>query len=447
MRIAALLTSTALLGAFGSGFARAQTPAVYQTPASSSTAIPTETAATPAPTPSLAPVLAPTPAPAASGTVTAVDPHAIDSPREHFLALARASYLDKTGKTALPALEIPTPVAEAFASDVAALKTLEAQAAFVETGRGAESVPDYADMVVLVAARLGVKPPESALSVYRDRVRTSSATLTPELTLASAQLTADVHARAYKSRYLYLSDVVATPVDPLKPITKLVSNGRRGSKAKRRRVIVAAPPPEPQGPAESVLDTVDWDRAEELASVAENGAQGWYKPASRKKVRREQRKRRGRCYEWVRMALQETGLWTNEYRDEVPQRGDWRRPRRAFSFAWAMNLLETREQKDPADARKAPLRRLDLRVDPLVIGSIIVFDRNVCGFNASSGHIEVVSSIEPLRASSYKFHEVKLPCLIGAANAGRVHVYVPRRTDLPVPAHAASSAPLVPTEG
>jgi hypothetical protein len=206
-----------------------------------------------------------------------------------------------------------------------------------------------------------------------------------------------------------------------------------------------SPPPEPQGPAESVLDSVDWDRASELASAAEEGAQGWYAESSRKRVRREQRKRRGRCYEWVRMALQETGLWTDEYRDEVPLRGDRRRPRRAFSFAWAMNALEAREQKDPAAARKAPLRRLDLRVDPLVIGSIIVFDRNVCGFNASSGHIEVVSSLEPLLASSYKFHEVKLPCLIGAANAGRVHVYVPRRMDPPAP--AASSAPLVPTEG
>ena len=150
------------------------------------------------------------------------------------------------------------------------------------------------------------------------------------------------------------------------------------------------------------------------------------------------------------MALQETGLWTNEYRDEVPLRGDWRRARRAFSFAWAMNTLETQEQKDPAAARKAPLRRLDLRVDPLVIGSIIVFDRNVCGFNAKSGHIEVVSSIEPLRASSYKFHEVKLPCLIGAANAGRVHVYVPRRMEPPassVPAAAPATSPVPATEG
>ena len=439
--IYAFLTSTAFLGAFCSGSARAQTPAVFQVPSSSAAAVPSAAAVVPS---SAAVVLSS--AAAAPALAATVDPHAFDAARERFLALARSSYLDKTGRTPLPSLEVPEPIAEAFASDVLSLKSLAGQAAFVEAGRGAENLPDYADMVVLVAARLGIKPPESALTVYRDRVRSSSQTITSELAQASAELSTAVRQRAYKSRYLFLSDLVGTPMASVKPAAKVAASGRRGAKSKRRRVVVSAPP-EPQGPSESVLDSVDWDRAAELASVAEEGAQGWYAAASKKRVRREQRKRKGRCYEWVRMALQETGLWTDEYRDEVPQRGDWRRPRRAFSFAWAMNALETREQKDPAAARKAPLRRLDLRVDPLVIGSIIVFDRNVCGFNAKSGHIEVVSSIEPLRASSYKFHEVKLPCLIGAANAGRVHIYVPRRTDIPSSSGASSSAPHAPTEG
>ena len=459
-----VMASAAFLGALGSRPARAQTPAVFQVPASSAATVPSPAVSVPMTTPvaapapvlaSLVPAAAPSPVPAAVPAVipaatvssaTVVDAHAFDVPRQHFLFLARGSFLDKTGRTPLPPLEIPEPLAAAFASDVAALKSLASQAAFIEAGRGAETLPDYADMVVLVAGRLGVKPPEAALTVYRDRVRSSSQTLTSELIQAASQLTADVRQRTYKSRYLFLSDLVGIPMASVKPAAKIVSSGRRGAKNKRRRTVVA-PPPEPQGPAESVLDSVDWDRAEELASVAEEGAQGWYAAASRKRARREQRKRKGRCYEWVRMALQETGLWTDEYRNEVPQRGDFRRPRRAFSFAWAMNALETREQKDPAAARKAPLRRLDLRVDPLVIGSIIVFDRNVCGFNAKSGHIEVVSSIEPLRASSYKFHEVKLPCLIGAANAGRVHIYVPRRTDIPSSSGASSSAPHAPTEG
>lgn len=417
-RLAALSASAAVLGALCSPSARAQAPAVFQV-------APSSAAAAPAPAP--------------------VDVHEFELARDRFLVSARGSYLDKTGRTPLPALELPGLVAAAFPADAAKLKTLAGQAAYVETGRGAESVADYADMVVLVAARLGIKPPESALSVYGGRVRLSTGALTSEQAEASARLAADIRQRPYKSRYLYLADVVAVPVPRLKPAEKAAPAARRGKKKVKRRAPAVAPPPEPQGPAESVLDSVDWDRAESLASAAEEGAQGWYSAKTRKRARREQRRRRGRCYEWVRMALQETGLWTDEYRDQVPLRGDWRRSRRAFSFAWAMNALETKEQKDPAAARKAPLRRLDLRVDPLVIGSVIVFDRNVCGFNTRSGHIEVVSSIEPLRASSYKFHELKLPCLVGAAAAGRVHVYVPRRMD--PPASVPPASPVPPTEG
>ena len=396
--------------------ARAQTPAVFETAKSS--------------------------APAGPEAAARRD---FDVLRMSFLAGARESYLDKTGRKPLPPLEVPARLAEAFPSDVAALKSLTGQAAFIEAGRGAEGIPVYADMAVLVAGRLGIKPPEAVLGVYRDRVRVSTEPPTAEQALGDAELTAEVRQRNYHPHYLYLADVVAVAVPPLKPTVRIVTVVRHGKKFKRRRVVASVAPAEPQGPAESVLDSIDWDRAEELASAAEEGAQGWYSSSTRKKARREQRKRRGRCYEWVRMALQETGLWTNSYRDEVPLRGDRRRSRRAFSFAWAMNALETREQKDPAAARKAPLRRLDLRIDPLVIGSIIVFDRNVCGFNSRSGHIEVVSSIEPLRASSYKFHELKLPCLIGAANAGRAHVYVPRRVE-PAPS-AEASAPPSPTPG
>jgi hypothetical protein len=188
-----------------------------------------------------------------------------------------------------------------------------------------------------------------------------------------------------------------------------------------------------------VLDAIDWKRAEELASAAADGADGWNRHTSRR--------RKGRCYEWVRMALQKTGLWTDQYRSEVSAKGDSRRPRRAYSFAWAMNKIESRWQKDPFLGGQAPLRRLDLRVDPLVKGSIVVFDRKACGFNNRSGHIEVISSIEPLRASSYKFHEVKLDCLAKAANAGLVHIYVPQRLDpYPPQAPAVAEVPQPPAE-
>ncbi|HEX4046477.1 MAG TPA: hypothetical protein VH309_01510, partial [Elusimicrobiota bacterium] len=136
-RLAVLSAASALLGALCSGPARAQTSAVFQVAPSSADA--------------------------------ALEAHAFDAPRASYLAAARASYLDKTGRTPLPEPAFREPEASAFAPDIAALKTLAAQAAFIEAGRGAQTLPDYADMVVLVASRLGVKPPESALAVYRDR--------------------------------------------------------------------------------------------------------------------------------------------------------------------------------------------------------------------------------------------------------------------------------------
>ncbi|MFI5363328.1 MAG: hypothetical protein ACHQ49_15280 [Elusimicrobiota bacterium] len=361
----------------------------------------------------------------ATGAASTSDSASSADLQERFLAKARLSYLDRTGRTPLPPLDFLASSTAAFAG----LSSLAEQAAYVEAGRGDEGLSDYASMVVLVAARLGVTPPETALAIYRDRVRPAGSLPAPEQARAVSEIAAEIRAGAYKPRCIYLEGLIGTPPPAVKVAAAPVVV-RRGAKNKRRRAAVA-PPPEPPSASESALATVDWDRAEELASAAEKGAQGWYTASSAKRARREQRKRRGRCYEWVRLALQKTGLWTDDYRDEVPLRGDRRRSRRAFSFAWAMNALETREQKDPDSARKAPLQRLDLRIDPLVVGSILVFDRSVCGFNARSGHIEVVSSIEPLRASSYKFHEVKLPCLIEAANAGRVHVYVPRRVEQP----------------
>jgi hypothetical protein len=366
---------------------------------------------------------------ASTAAAPAADPQAFKALRDAYLLQARASFLDKNGKTALPDGAFPPEFSPAFATEIEALRSLGAQAACVEAGRGAEDLTSYAARVVLAASRLGINPPETALAVYRDRVRPADRVLDPRESAGCAELAAAASQPA-KTRFVYLTDLIGREAVAAAPaLPPVVLKGGKGKKGRKRRRVVVAPPPEPQRAPESVLASIDWSRAEDLAEAAEEGAQGWYSASTRKRARREQRRRRGRCYEWVRMALQETGLWTNEYRAEVPQRGDWRRPRRAFSFAWAMNKLETEEQKDPAAARKAPLQRLDLRVDPLVIGSILVFDRSVCGFNASSGHIEVVSSIEPLRASSYKFHEVKLPCLVAAASTGRLHVYVPRRQD------------------
>jgi hypothetical protein len=360
--------------------------------------------------------------PEAPAVACPADPVIMAATRRDFLVAARASFLDQTGGTPPPQTDFicSKNFADVFAKDIGELRSLASQIAYLALGRGPEDMTTYADMVVLVAARLGIEPPESALPGYRDRVRPRDRALTPQQEQGFSELTEAVHAPNLQKRCLFVADIFGKPALRSEPTT------RPGRKKRRRRASVA-PPPEPQGPSQSVLDTIDWKRADELASAAAEGADGWN--------RHTRRRRRGRCYEWVRMALQKTGLWTDEYRTEVPAKGDRRRPRRAYSFAWAMNKIEARLQKDPFAGRQAPLRRLDLRVDPLVKGSIVVFDRKVCGFNNKSGHIEVISSIEPLRASSFKFHEVKLDCLAKAANAGLVHIYVPQRLD-PYPSAA-----------
>jgi hypothetical protein len=368
----------------------------------------------------------------------ALDPKVMAAAHSAFLTQARAAFLDRTGKAPLPSTEFPfpPPFAAAFAKDIAEIKSLAAEAAYVQAGRGPEDMTTYAEMVVLVATRLGIEPGESVLPLYHDRVRPPGKALTPQEEQGFSELTAAVKDPGFQHRYLYVEGLFGKPALANRSTPSDVITTRRGRGKRRRQVVVVPAPPEPQGPSHSVLDTVDWKRAEELAAAAADGAEGWN--------RRTQRRRRGRCYEWVRMALEKTGLWRDSYRAEVTSKGDSRRPRRAYSFAWAMNKLELRGDMDPFAERKAPLRRLDLRVDPLVKGSIVVFDRKICGFNNKSGHIEVITSVDPLRASSYKFHEVKIDCLIKASNEGKVHVYVPQRLDPYPPApEAPASAPVV----
>jgi len=364
----------------------------------------------------------------------ALDPKVFAAAREKCLAQTRAAFLDGSGRSPLPTTDFPDNYAVSFATQTAELKSLAAQTAYVRLGRGPEDMSTYADMVVHLAARLGVDPPESALPIYRGRARPAGQALTPQQEQGFSELTAAVRDPGFRRRAIYIPAIFGKPASA-RVAAPAALRGAKGKRRRSRRAV--APPPEPQGPPRSVLESIDWKRADELAAAAASGADGW--------SRKTRRRRKGRCYEWVRMALQKTGLWTEEFRSEVSSRGDSRRPRRAYSFAWAMNKIESRIEKDPFIGRPAPLRRLDLRVDPLVKGSIVVFDRNACGFNSRSGHIEVITSIEPLRASSYKFHEVKLDCLAKAADAGQVHIYVPQRLDpyppKPEPRPAAAPAP------
>jgi hypothetical protein len=279
-------------------------------------------------------------------------------------------------------------------------------------------------MIVFVARRLGIDPPETAIPVYRGRLRGAADALTPDEQSLRTQLLADAQKAGGRKRYLFISDLVGSPnPDWAAPQERVVIvRTKRGKKVKKVvRPPETAPPPKPV----SVIAQVDWQKADELAEVADDNAHGWdRKPReSLRRYRRRLRRLRAHCYEWVRRDLTALGIWdANLFRGYVPAtRRDRKRPIRAASFALAMAKVEEKESL----AAQTSLRQLNLRVDPLVRGAIVVFSQSVCGYSPRNGHIEIITSVEPLQAASFKFHPVKTECLIKAANENKVHIYVP----------------------
>ena len=310
----------------------------------------------------------------------------------------------------------------------AALEPLRDQVDFVRAGR-VEAFDDwatYADMVVSVAGRLGVAPAESALALYRNRLRPGPLPLTVEESRARSALLGTIGEPYFAKRYLYIPGLIDS-AQPEVAAAQPPPPAKRGKKSKRVRVARApelAPPPKPL----SVVDKIDWDTTDELADVADGNARNWDRRAgeSAKRYARRLRRLRKHCYEWVRRDIAALGLWDDSlFRGEVSTRRDSKRPIRAASFALAMAKIAG---ADPLAARTS-LRELNLRVDPIVRGSIIVFSQSVCGYDPRSGHIEIVTSVVPLRAASYKFHDVKSDCLVRASAQNRIHVYVPLRRE------------------
>lgn len=76
------------------------------------------------------------------------DPAFMASLRREFLAQARACFLDPTGATPLPSMDLPFPryFADLFAADIADLDSLASQIAYLAAGRGPEDMSTYADM-------------------------------------------------------------------------------------------------------------------------------------------------------------------------------------------------------------------------------------------------------------------------------------------------------------
>ncbi len=321
------------------------------------------------------------------------------------------------------------------------LAPLRAEEEFVRAGR-VESFDDwatYADMVVYVAARLGVSPPESALALYRTRLRPAALPLTPDESRVRSELLGAVGEPDFAKRYLYIPGLVDRPQPEVAaappPPPARSGKGRKGKRRRLARGPELAPPPKPI----SVVGRIDWDKTEELADVADGNARNWNRRPgeSAKRYARRLKRLRKHCYEWVRRDIAALGLWDDRlFRGEVAgTRRDPKRPIRAASFALAMAKVEAAGRL----AARTSLRELNLRVDPITRGSILVFSQSACGYDPRSGHIEIVTSVVPLRAASYKFHDVKPDCLVRASAQNRVHVYVPLRSEPPPAAPAVKS--------
>ncbi len=325
-----------------------------------------------------------------------------------------------------------------------ALATLRSQTEFLRAGRvdGFDDWPTYADMVVYVANHLGVTPAESALTRYRGRVRPAGLPLTADEARARSLLLGKISEPDFVKRYLYIPGVIDAPQPQIvqtapAPVTVSKKGKKKGKKV---RVVARGPELAPPPKAISVIDQVDWDTTEQLADVADGNAHNWdrRKGENARKYARRLRRLRKHCYEWVRRDIAALGLWDDQlFRGEVPgTRRDPNRAIRAASFALAMAKVESADKL----AARTPLRELNLRIDPIVRGAIIVFAQTACGSDRRSGHIEIVTSVVPLRAASYKFHDVRSDCLAKAADQNKIHVYVPlKRETPPAPAKSVKS--------
>ena len=356
----------------------------------------------------------------------------LETRKARFAREIKAWFMDDSGKIREPELFVSSAEADAHVQDLEQLYDLKREAAFMRKGRvvGQDDFQSYSDMAVLVARQLGVKPPEAAIPLYRGRVRPASDLLTADEQYLRADLLAASQLPGVEKRYLFISDLVGSPTPEIpKPEPRVVYvKVRRGKKYKTVKKVIAPPETAPPPKDVSVISQVDWEKADELAEVADDNAHGWdRKPKeSLRRYRRRLRRLRAHCYEWVRRDLTALGIWDAQlFRGYVPPtRKDRKRPIRAASFAIAMSKIESKDDL----AAKTTLRQLNLRVDPLVRGAIVVFSQSVCGYDPRNGHIEIITSVDPLQAASFKFHPVKMECLVEAANTNKVHIYVPLKT-------------------
>lgn len=338
----------------------------------------------------------------------------------------RAWFMDDESKLSEPAIEFSTDEDHEHVADIGTLRALAEQIRFLKKGRAPQldDWQQYSDMAALVARRLNIKPAEAAIPVYRGKLRNDDDAPAPSEKLVHDELVSQEKTPGIAKRYLFIADLIGTQAPEWAPPQRrvVVTRNKKGKKIKK---VIEPPEMAPPPKSESVIAKIDWDKADELAEVADDNARGWdRKPKeSLKRYRRRLRHLRAHCYEWVRRDMTALGIWdANLFRGYVPAtRRDRSRPIRAASFAIAMAKIQSSDKL----AAKTTLRELNPRVDPLVRGAILVFAPKVCDYSARSGHIEIITSVEPLQAASYKFHPVKPDCLVKAVNENKMHVYVP----------------------
>ena len=132
---------------------------------------------------------------------------------------------------------------------------------------------------------------------------------------------------------------------------------------------------------EPPLNTADLDAGVSLARV----------------VKRDEIGFTGYCYSYVKSALQKAGIVD---RNTIANAGAAGRAKQFASFV----------DKNPA-LLKRKLRRIPAPSWPLPIGTIVVWSAGACGYDADSGHIEIVTRIKPPQACSDGCENFQTACL------------------------------------
>ncbi len=121
----------------------------------------------------------------------------------------------------------------------------------------------------------------------------------------------------------------------------------------------------------------------------------------------------GYCYSYVKSALQKAGIVN---RDDIAKVNAHRRAEQFNGFV----------QKNPG-LLKRKLLRLPEPSWPLPIGTVVVWSPGACGYDATAGHIEIVTRIKPPQACSDGCGTFQTACLDELAiDPGRAKLALPQ---------------------